>query len=76
MAHHLVTDDHPPRGHRQPLGMQRAQIVRVRITTGTERADRGHLITVVERECCDGLARTGHFRAEPFVSSECVIHLF
>ena len=62
--------DEPAGGNREPLRVQCAQVVRVRVPARTERAECRHLIAVVEGERGDRLARAGHLGAEPFVGAE------
>lgn len=63
-AERLVSYDDPALRHRQPLGVDSAQVVSVRIASSAERPQRGHLIAVVERQSGDGLTGTRHLRTE------------
>ncbi len=60
----LVPHDDPPARHRHAVGVDRAQVVGVRIAARAERTQRRHLVAVVVGQGRDGLAGASHFRAE------------
>ena len=63
-AQRLVPHDDPALGHRQPVGVDRAEVVRVRIAAGAERTERRHLVAVVVGERRHGLAGAADLGAE------------
>ncbi len=70
LAEGLVAQDHPSLGNRQPVGVQCAEVVRVRIVAGPERPEGGHPSLVVERERRHRLPATGNLRADSFTHTE------
>ena len=66
LAKGVVAEHGPPHGHREPVGVLRAEIVGVRVVAGAERAERGHLVVVVERQGRDRLAIARDLRAASF----------
>lgn len=66
LAEELVFEHGPPLRHGEPVGVLSAEVVRVRIVSGTERAECGHLLVVVEGQRRDGVAIARHLRADSF----------
>lgn len=65
--------DDPSGRHGEPLGVLRAQIMRVRIVSWSEGTERSHLIAVVEGERRHRLARARHLGAQALLEALSIV---
>lgn len=69
-----MADDEPTRWHREPIRVQRTEVVGMGRPDRTERAERRHLVGIIVGQRRDGLSRAHHFGARSLFGIKWHVH--